>query len=144
LKFHRGRLIDHVLIVSKDLDASREFYEAVLGVLGVEIEREGEGWFMADELFVQDGKGRKGKIHLALQAPSEDAVKEFFDVGLDAGGKKKSAPAYDKDIHPYYYSASLTDPDGHIIEVVSHGPITRSADSVVVKPSAMALLNRIL
>jgi catechol 2,3-dioxygenase-like lactoylglutathione lyase family enzyme len=33
----RGRLIDHVQLVVKDLTASRRFYEAVFKVLGVPI-----------------------------------------------------------------------------------------------------------
>lgn len=32
---HRGRLIDHLQLVVRDLDASHRFYEAVLGTLGV-------------------------------------------------------------------------------------------------------------
>ncbi len=38
MQFHRGRLIDHIQIVSSDVAASRRFYEAVLGVLGIAVE----------------------------------------------------------------------------------------------------------
>lgn len=143
VQFHRGRLIDHVLLVVKNLAASRGFYEAVLGTLSVPIEREGDGWFLADELFVREGKPRTGKMHLALQAPNEDIVQDFYEAGLKAGGKKKQAPDYNADIHPYYFSASVADPDGNVIEAVCHGPIQRSADSVTVEPSATALLSRL-
>ena len=51
-ELHRGRLIDHLQLVVRDLDASRRFYQAVLDVLGVPIGGEGEDWFWADELFV--------------------------------------------------------------------------------------------
>jgi catechol 2,3-dioxygenase-like lactoylglutathione lyase family enzyme len=37
MELHRGRLIDHIQLVVKDLAASRRFYEAVLEVLGVPV-----------------------------------------------------------------------------------------------------------
>jgi hypothetical protein len=37
MEFHRGRLIDHVHLVVRDLEASRRFYRAVLDVIGVPI-----------------------------------------------------------------------------------------------------------
>ncbi len=45
----RGRLIDHLHLVVHDLPASRRFYQSVLGVLGIAIGGEGEGYFWADE-----------------------------------------------------------------------------------------------
>ena len=39
MDFYRGRLIDHVHLVVRDLAASRQFYEAVLGVIGVPVVR---------------------------------------------------------------------------------------------------------
>jgi len=51
-ELHRGRLIDHLQLVVRDLDASRRFYQAVLDVLGIPIGGAGEGYFWADELFV--------------------------------------------------------------------------------------------
>ena len=69
----RGRLIDHLHLVVKDLQASRRFYGAVLDVLGVPLGGEGEGFFWADELFVSDrhtvAQGElTGRHHLAFQA----------------------------------------------------------------------------
>ena len=140
MEFHRGRLIDHIRLVAKDIEASRAFYEALLGVLGVAIEREGEGWFLADELLVAEGSRRgTGKIHLALQAKDEATVRAAFAAALETGGKSKAKPAKG-DVHPFYYSATVLDPDGNAIEIVTHGPLKRSASSVVVKPSATALL----
>ena len=50
-KLFRGRLIDHVQIVTADLATSRRFYEAVLDVLGVSIDFEDVGMFGAEQLF---------------------------------------------------------------------------------------------
>ena len=41
-RLHRGRLIDHLQLVVKDLTASRRFYEAVLDAVGVPIGGEGD------------------------------------------------------------------------------------------------------
>src|SRR6478735_3743850 len=49
---HRGRLIDHIQLVVRDLDATRRFYDAVFEVLGVPLGGEGDSYFWADELFV--------------------------------------------------------------------------------------------
>lgn len=139
MKFHRGRLIDHIRIAVRDIDASKKFYQSVLGALGISFDREEDDWFLVDELLFSQAARRSGKMHLAFQASSRDAVEQFFEAGIRAGGKALAEPAVGN-VHPYYYSSKVKDPDGNIIEVVNHGPVTRSADSVVVKPSALAAL----
>ena len=73
-ELHRGRLIDHIQLVVRDLKASRAFYAAVFEVLRVPMGGEGEGFFWADELFVStaDGEAAQGRLtgpsHLAFQA----------------------------------------------------------------------------
>ena len=47
---HRGRLIDHVHLIARDLAASRRFYDAALGAVGRKVEGDGEGYFWSDEL----------------------------------------------------------------------------------------------
>lgn len=47
---HRGRLIDHLHLVVRDIEASRRFYGALLEVLGVPVGGEEETFFWADEL----------------------------------------------------------------------------------------------
>ena len=51
-QLHRGRLIDHVSLIARDLEATKRFYAAVLAVLGRTIEGEGENYFWSDEIFV--------------------------------------------------------------------------------------------
>lgn len=134
---HRGRLIDHLHLVVKDLAASRRFYGAVLDALGVPIGGEAETFFWADELFVSsaDSPAALGKLtgrcHLAFQAKDRAAVEAFYKAGLAAGGTDNGAPG-ERPYHPGYYAAFLLDPDGNNIEAVFHGEATRSADSVVV------------
>jgi len=79
-QLHRGRLIDHLQLVTPDLEASRRFYGAVLEALGVPIGGEAERFFWADELFVSAvdsiaAQGRPtGRCHLAFQAKDRAMV----------------------------------------------------------------------
>ena len=63
-KLYRGRLIDHVHLVTRELSASKRFYEAVLSALGIAIGGAAEDYFWADELFVSDvnSKSAAGKV----------------------------------------------------------------------------------
>lgn len=137
-QLHRGRLIDHLQLVVRDLSASRRFYEAVLEVLQVPIGGSGEDWFWADELFVSTmdsdaAQGRlTGRVHLAFQARDEDMVRRFHRAALLAGGTDNGRPGM-RDYHPGYFAAFVLDPDGNNIEAVFHGAARRSAASVVVE-----------
>lgn len=135
MELHRGRLIDHVQLVVRDLDASRRFYSAILDVLGIPIESGGDGFFWADEFVVstadsEAADGRlTGRIHLAFQAADRAMVEAIHKAGLEAGGTDNGAPG-ERPYHPGYYAAFLLDPDGNNIEAVYHGAAKRSAASV--------------
>jgi len=131
MEFHRGRLIDHVHLVVRDVGASRKFYAAVLGVLGHSIQRDGDGWFQVDEFFVSGGTPLTGRVHLAFQAATRELVDRFHAAGLAAGARDNGGPR-ERPYHPGYYAAYLLDPDGNNIEAVHHGPADRSAPSVVI------------
>ncbi|AZO53845.1 MULTISPECIES: VOC family protein [unclassified Mesorhizobium] len=134
-ELHRGRLIDHLQLVVRDLPASRRFYGALFQVLGVPIGGTGEGYFWADELFISsaDSRAAQGKLtgrhHLAFQARDHAMVDAFHKAGLAAGGTDNGAPG-ERPYHPGYYAAFLLDPDGNNIEAVHHGPANRSVASV--------------
>lgn len=134
-ELHRGRLIDHLHLVVRNLPASRRFYEAVLKVLDIPVGGSAEDYFWADELFVSsaDSRAAQGKLtgrhHLAFQARDRAMVEAFYKAGLDGGGTDNGAPG-ERPYHPGYYAALLLDPDGNNIEAVYHGPATRSAASV--------------
>lgn len=135
MRFHQGRLLDHVHLRVGDLEASKAFYRAVLESLGSGLTMEDEGYFSADELFVSgDGEPTSG-LHLAFQAADRDAVHRFHEAGLAAGGRDNGAPG-ERPYHPGYYSAYALDPDGNNVEAVHHGPVRRSAASVKVEPLA--------
>lgn len=134
-ELHRGRLIDHLQLVVKDLAASRRFYEAVLKALGIPMGGTAESYFWADELFVSSAASEAalgqltGRHHLAFQASDRAMVHAFHQAGLAHGGKDNGAPG-ERPYHPGYYAAFLLDPDGNNIEAVYHGEAQRRAASV--------------
>ena len=131
MELHRGRLIDHVGLRVKDLEASKRFYRAVLSAIGLPNELvEGKGHFYVDELFVDLADSNITHVHLAFQAQDRDAVNAFHRAALGAGGRDNGAPG-ERSYHPGYYAAFALDPDGNNVEAVFHGPAQRSADSVV-------------
>ena len=69
-------------------------------------------------------------MHLAFQAADHDVVQRFYEAALGAGGRDNGAPG-ERTYHPGYYAAFVLDPDGNNIEAVYHGPVERSAPSVV-------------
>ncbi len=136
-ELHRGRLIDHLHLVVRDLAASRKFYEAVFKVLDIPIGGSGDSYFWADELFVStaDSEAAQGQLtgrhHLAFQARDRATVDAFYRSALESGGKDNGAPG-ERHYHPGYYAAFVLDPDGNNIEAVFHGAAKRSAPSVKV------------
>lgn len=137
-ELHRGRLTDHIQLVVADIAATKLFYEAILGVLGVPFGGEADDHFWADELFISSAQsgaaqGRlTGRHHLAFQAGDRTMVDAFYQIGLANGGADNGAPG-ERPYHPDYYAAFLLDPDGNNIEAVYHGKSDRSAPSVLIR-----------
>ena len=134
---HRGRLIDHIQLVVRDIEASRRFYEALFGALELPLSGEGEDYFWVDELFVStaDSEAAAGELtgrhHLAFQTRDRAMVEAWHAAGLEAGGRDNGAPG-ERKYHPGYYAAFLLDPEGNNVEAVYHGEAEKSAESVVV------------
>ncbi|RJG27653.1 VOC family protein [Massilia cavernae] len=134
-EIHRGRLIDHIQLVVRDLSASKTFYEAIFDVLKIPMGGVGEGFFWADELVVStpDSDAALGMLtgrnHLAFQAQNREMVDAFYKCALEKGGSDNGAPG-ERPYHPGYYAAFVLDPDGNNIEAVYHGEAKRSAPSV--------------
>ena len=137
-EIHRGRLIDHVQLVVRDLPRTQAFYTAVLAALEVPLGGTGEGYFWVDELFVTgaDSEAALGQLtgrhHLAFQARDRAMVDAFYQAALAHGGRDHGAPG-ERAYHPGYYAAFVLDPDGNNIEAVFHGEAQRSAPSVHIR-----------
>jgi len=134
-KLFRGRLLDHLQLVVRDLAVSKRFYEAVFATLDVPIGGTGEDYFWADELFISTKESRAsqgqltGRVHLAFQAASREVVDRFHRAGIDAGGVSNGEPG-ERPYHPGYYAAFLIDPDGNNVEAVFHGEAKRSTPAI--------------
>ena len=134
-ELHRGRLIDHIQLVVRDLRAAQKFYAGIFDALNIPMGGTGDGFFWADELFVstRDSKAAQGALtgrhHLAFQAQTRAMVDAFHKAALANGGKDNGAPG-ERSYHPGYYAAFVLDPDGNNIEAVYHGEANRSALSV--------------
>ena len=134
MQYHLGRLIDHVHLRARDLEASKRFYRAILAALGKDASiRESAEYFSADELWIDRADGPSSRVHLAFQAQGHEQVQAFHDAALAAGVRDNGQPG-ERKYHPGYYAAFVLDPDGNNIEAVFHGSATRSAPSVVVTP----------
>ena len=136
-QLHRGRLVDHLQLVVRDIKASRDFYGAILSVLDIPIVDTVEDYFWADELVVSSAESPAalgaltGRHHLAFQAKDRKTVEACYRAALTHGGRDNGAPG-ERSYHPGYYAAFVLDPDGNNIEVVYHGEAQRSAPSVVI------------
>ena len=133
MELHRGRLIDHVHLVVKDIEASRRFYAAVMKALGIPPGLSGPTFFGYDELYVSTKEMSAteqltGRVHLAFSTRDKALVEKAYKAGLAAGGKDNGPPG-ERPYHPGYYAAFLLDPDGNNIEIVFHGPAAYSAES---------------
>ena len=118
--FDRGRLLDHVHLRVRDLEASRAFYAAALEAVGLSIVMEGPGFFAADELFVSADGEPTSELHLAFQAADRETVHRFHEAVLAAGGRDNGPPGPRPHYHEHYYGAFVLDPDGNNVEAVCH------------------------
>lgn len=119
-------MFDHVTITVQNYEKSRDFYEKVLGFLGVKSLYEEKGivtgfgsdrpmfWVAAadeDHLATQ-------KVHVAFECKNHELVDEFHRVALEAGATDNGAPGLRPEYHKNYYAAFVLDPDGNNIEAV--------------------------
>ena len=136
-ELYRGRLIDHIQLVVRDLKASQAFYSAVFDVLQIPMAGTGDDYFWADELFVSTTTSEAaqgeltGRHHIAFQAQDRAMVDAFYQAAMAHGGRDNGGPG-ERHYHPGYYGAFVLDPDGNNIEAVYHGEARRSAPSVKV------------
>ena len=135
IQLHRGRLIDHIQLVVRDFEASKEFYTAILAVLDIPVVSATEDFFFADELVVSSAGSPAasgeltGRQHIAFQAENRAKVDAFYQAALAHGGRDNGAPG-ERAYHPGYYAAFILDPDGNNIEAAYHGEAQRNISCV--------------
>ena len=129
-------MIDHLSSYAIDFDASKSFYDAVLGALGHGVQaemvmswdeelpgRRACAWGPGRPVFwLIETKVAYTPRHLAFSAPDRSTVTAFHTEGLAAGGTDHGAPGLRPIYHEHYFGAFLLDPDGNNVEAVCHLP----------------------
>lgn len=122
-------LVDHVHLRVADLEASRRFYRACLGAIGVAPDYDGPDRFAAGEIYIDAADAAASRIHLAFRAEDREAVARFHAAGLAAGGRDNGGPGL-RAYGPGYFAAFLLDPNGNNVEAVHHGAEAGGDDAV--------------
>ena len=117
--------VAHVAVNVSDWDRSKQFYDAVLGLLGYRIvyEENGALAYFADRRGLDFGMGRRdpvGGAHVAFECPDRETVDRFHETALGAGGTDNGAPGVRAHYDANYDAAYVLDPDGNNIEGVCH------------------------
>lgn len=121
-------MIDHVSIRVSDFAKAKAFYEAALAPLGLRPLMGEDGiyyGFGEEKPFFWIGVGDATQAptvdaHIAIAAPTAEAVNSFYAAAIGAGGRDNGAPGPRQHYHPGYYGAFVFDPDGNNIEAVFH------------------------
>jgi catechol 2,3-dioxygenase-like lactoylglutathione lyase family enzyme len=125
-------VLDHLALQSADVGASAAFYTRVFAAAGVrEAMRFPSPGGDVVGLSGPDGQPRLWlgplvddgvrPVHVALSAPSREAVDAVHTAALEAGAEVLHAPRVWPEYHPDYYGVFLRDPDGNNVEAVHHG-----------------------
>ncbi len=128
-------IFDHLSLGVADLNRAAAFYDAALAPLGyVRLWRTTRSVGYGPERFQgeaplalilhgADARPPGPGFHLALAAPSRDAVDRFHAAAVTAGGVDEGPPGIREHYNPGYYAAFVRDLDGHRIEAVRHEPV---------------------
>ncbi len=120
-------MIDHISIAVRDLDASAAFYARALAPLALTrlVERPTQVGFgkRYPELWLNARPAMAPLptdvgAHVALRAPSPEAVSAFHAEALAAGGTCDGAPGPRAAAMTTYFGAFVRDPDGNRLEAV--------------------------
>jgi catechol 2,3-dioxygenase-like lactoylglutathione lyase family enzyme len=123
-------MLSHLSFGVRDLERSQAFYDAALAPLGyVRLWQTPRGLgygpphpdgdeklalFLQAEVSVSLAAGPG--FHLALIAPSSEAVDRFHAAAIAHGGRDDGAPGLRPHYGKRYYAAFVFDPDGHKLE----------------------------
>jgi catechol 2,3-dioxygenase-like lactoylglutathione lyase family enzyme len=121
----RGGNIDHLWIRVRDLDAAGHFYATIARHTGL---REGRQWEPGRQFrgawatfsLVCDDKAPIEHLRVAFPAPDRLTVEDFHRAATAAGYRDNGVPSKHSMDRSDYYTASVLDPDGTIVESVFH------------------------
>lgn len=128
-------MIDHLSLAVRDLELSAAFYAAALAPLELtrlvdRPDRIGFGkrypeiWLNARPAMAPIAPDTGA--HIALRAPSPEAVSAFHAAALASGGTCDGPPGPRQAAMTTYFGAFIRDPDGNRIEAVHFPPRAKS------------------
>jgi len=130
-------MFNHVMVGSNDLERSRQFYDAVLGVLGAGDPIRSTAASGHVRLFYRHNGGTLGVSQpindrpatfanggtLAFKCDSPERVHAFHDAAVAHGGASiENRPGLRKDSSGAYYLAYVRDPDGNKLCAIHRVP----------------------
>ena len=120
-------IVDHVVFVVEDKEASRRLYTAALAPLGiVELSEDPNcvayGREDLDDFAICQGSPVTTAAHVAFDADDRDQVDAFFDAAIANGATTRGEPGVWIQYSDRYYGAFVNDLHGNNIEAVFHSP----------------------
>ena len=123
----RRVVVDHVLFVVADLEASRRLYTAALAPLGYEelylqedcVSYGADG---LDDFTICRGEPVTTAAHIAFDADDREPVDAFFDAAIAHGATVRGEPGVWTQYSERYYGAFVNDLYGNNVEAVWHAP----------------------
>lgn len=120
-------ILNHVSVGTQNVISAVEFYDAVLATLSIQrahyIDGVAAAYGETFEFWVGCPCEEKASIgngsHIAFNAPSKEAVDQFYLVALEQGGTCEGKPGTRPEYGDTYYAAFVRDLDGNKIEAVS-------------------------
>lgn len=128
-------IVDHLSVGVPDIETGRKFYDAILEVLEVKCLAAGDGFAAYGRERVEflllhpfDGGAPTGGngTHIALAAPSREAVAAAYKAALTSGGTDEGAPG-PREAYPIpnVYTAYVRDPFGNKLEMIHNGFVSQ-------------------
>ena len=123
----RRVVVDHVLFVVADLEASRRLYTAALAPLGYEelyVQEDcvSYGADGLDDFTICRGEPVTTAAHVAFDADDRGAVDAFFDAAITHGATVRGEPGVWTQYSERYYAAFVNDLHRNNVEAVWHAP----------------------
>jgi catechol 2,3-dioxygenase-like lactoylglutathione lyase family enzyme len=127
---NRRGLLGHISFGVRSYEISKKFYTALLKPFGVNLVYDdparkilGYGIDADHEVVNVFERGEEAHppglgTHLAFNAPTRKAVREFWEAGIQNGGRDNGQPGIRENYGKAYYAAFLFDPDGFKLEAV--------------------------
>jgi len=120
-------VVDHVLFVVDDLEASRRLYTAALAPVGIEelfVQHDGVSYGREglDDFVIAQGAPVTTAAHVAFDAADRESVDAFFEAAIANGARVRGEPGVWLQYSDRYYGAFVDDLHGNNVEAVFHSP----------------------